>query len=317
MHLMIAFAASGCAQGSPVGLTEPYFGTRQTSAGPATQHFYGNWVYSSQPSDNEVIVDKRERNGFMLTNFETLTSGFSAPMGMATTVGGWLYIANSGDSNVLVYRSTRTGPNGPKATLRDDGEVPVNVAVTPSRQIVAVSNGSTTESGAGSLGIYLNQQHRPSRALTYGSDPIQGEGAAIDSNGNCYWSFNDPNTLAGSIVEFVGCNGNGSLIKSGILRAGGITFDQSGNLYYVDQLTGIYKCNGTSSCSIFAPIGGSGGLVIPTNINFDNRIPQNLWVADAIGYIDAVNVSGLVVYTLQAIGGILDPPIGIAPAPGS
>ena len=52
-------------------------------------------------------------------------------MGMVTTADGWWYIANSGDSNVLVYRTTRKGPKGPKATLRDDGEVPVNVAVTP------------------------------------------------------------------------------------------------------------------------------------------------------------------------------------------
>jgi DNA-binding beta-propeller fold protein YncE len=315
MHLMIVIAASGCAQGSPVSLTQSYFGALQTLAGPATQHFYG--MYSSQPSGNEVIVYKRKRNGFTLTPYETLTSGFSAPMGMVTTPDGWWYIANSGDSNVLVYRTTRSGPNGPKATLRDDGEVPVNVAVTPSRQIVAVSNASTTGSGAGSLSIYLNQRHKPSRTLTYGIDPIRGEGIAIDSNGNCYWSFNDPRTLSGSIVEFADCNGNGSLFKSGILKAGGIAFDQSGNLYYVDQLTGIYKCNGPSSCSIFTPIVGSGGLVIPTNINFDNGTPPNLWVADAGGYIDAVNVSGLIVFTLKVIGGIIDPPIGIAPAPGS
>lgn len=285
----------------------------QTLAQPDTQHFYG--MYSSQPSSNEVVVYKRD--GFTLTRYETLTSGFSAPKGMATTPDGWWYVANSGDSNVLVYRTTRTGPSGPKATLRDAGEVPVNVAVTSSRQLVAVSNASTTRSGAGSVSVYLSRQHKPARTLTYGSDPIQGAGIAIDANGNCYWSFNDPRTLTGSIVEFAGCNGNGSLFKSGILRAGGMAFDQSGNLYYVDQLLGIFKCSGPSSCGIFALVGGSGGLILPANINFDNSNPPNLWVADAAGYIDAVNASGLIVYILNAIGGILDPPIGIAPAPGS
>ena len=123
--------------------------------------------------------------------------------------------------------------------------------------------------------------------------------------------------MTGSIVEFAGCNGTGSLLKSGILKAGGLAFDQSGNLYYVDQLTGIYKCTGpSSSCAIFTPL-GVGGLVIPTNINFDNSNPANLWVADAGGYIDAVNVSGLIVYLLQTIGGIFDPPIGVAPVPGN
>lgn len=309
MHLTIAVAASGCSQGSPVNPTAPYFAT------PAT-HFYGNdWVYSSQPSGGEVVVYKRKRNG-TLTSYETLTSGFSTPMGMVTTPDGRWYIANSGASNVLVYHTAPTGPKGPSATLNDDGEVPVNVGATPNQQLVAVSNRSTTGGRAGSVSVYLNQHDKPSRILTYGSHPIQGEGIAIDSNGNCYWSFNDPTTLTGSIVEFVGCNGSGTLFKSGILLAGGLAFDRSDNLYYVDQLLGIFKCKGPSSCNIFTPI-GIGGLVIPTNINFDNRKTQKLWVADAAGYIDTVNVQGLIVYILDVLDGPTDPPIGIAPAPGS
>ena len=76
-----------------------------------------------------------------------------------------------------------------------------------------------------------------------------------------------------------------------------MAFDHSGNLYYVDQLLGIFKCQG-SSCAIFAPI-ILGGLISPTNVNFDNSDPQNLWVADAAGYLDAVNLQGLVAYILQ------------------
>jgi sugar lactone lactonase YvrE len=311
MQSTIALAASGCAQSLP---TASAFGTPHTLAGPLTQHFYSEWMYSSQPSQNEVVVYKRKRSGFGLTPYETLTSGFSAPMGMVTTPDGRWYIANSGNSNILVYRSTRKGPKGPKATLRDPGEVPVNVAATPNQRLVAVSNGSTAGSGAGSVSVYLNRQDQPSRILTYGNDPIRGEGIAIDSSGNCYWSFNDPDKLTGSIVKFARCNGSGRLFRSGILRAGGLAFDHSGNLYYVDQLLGIFKCYG-SSCGIFAPI-GIGGLVIPTNINFDNGSPQNLWVADAAGYIDAVNLQGLIAYILDIIGGVTNPPIGIAPAPG-
>jgi hypothetical protein len=271
-------------------------------------------MYSSQPSGNEVVVYKRKRHD-KLKPYETLTSGFSAPMGMVTTPDGRWYIANSGASNVLVYRTTRNGPKGPVATLRDDGQVPVNVGATPDRQLVAVSNGSTTAGRAGSVSIYLNQQDEASRTLTYGSDPIQGEGIAIDASGNCYWSFNDPRRLSGSIVEFAGCNGDGVLVKSGILRAGGLAFDRTGNLYYVDELLGIFKCRGSSSCGLFTPI-ILGGLIIPTNINFDSSHAQNLWVADAAGNIDSVSLTGLVVYILDVLGGVTDPPIGVAPAPG-
>ncbi len=275
-------------------------------------------MYASQPSSNAVVVYKRKKKSDALKYYETLDSRFSKPMGMETTPDGRWYIANSGDSNVLVYRTTRKGPQGPISTLGDAGEVPVNVSATPDRRLVAVSNGSTAGGGAGSVSVYLDRQTQPSRILSYGSDPIVGQGIAIDSNGNCYWSFNDPKTLTGSIVKFSGCNGSGSLFASGILAVGGIALDRSGNLYYVDQLAGIYKCSGPSSCSIFLSIGSLlGELLLPKNINFDNGNPQNLWIADAAGYIDAVNLNGLIVYYVQTIGGILNPPDGIAPAPGS
>ncbi len=314
VQLALAVAASGCTQDFTTP-AQPYLGTSQTFAQPAT-HFYGNdFMYSSQPSSNEVVVYKRKKKSYTLTPYETLTSGFSKPMGMVTTPDGRWYVANSGASDVLVYRTTHSGPKGPKATLRDDGEVPVNVDAIPNQRLVAVSNGATTGGGAGSVSVYLNRQDDPSRKLTYGSDPVQGEGIAIDARGNCYWSFNDPNQLTGEIVEFAGCNGTGTLFKSGILKAGGLAFDHSGNLYYVDQLLGIFKCQG-SSCAIFAPI-VLGGLISPANLNFDNSDPQNLWVADAAGYIDAVNLQGLVAYILQIIGGVTDPPVGVAPVPGS
>jgi DNA-binding beta-propeller fold protein YncE len=313
-ELLIVFALSGCAQGSSPP-TQPYFGAPQTLAHPAT-HFYGNdFMYASQPAANDVAVYKRSKKSYTLTPYETLTSGFAKPMGMVTTPDGRWYVANAGASDVLVYNTTTNGPQGPKATLSDAGEVPVNVDATSDQRLVAVSNGTTTGSGAGSVSIYLNRQDEPSRTLTYGSDPIQGEGIAIDSRGNCYWAFNDPNKLNGEIVEFVGCKGSGVLFNSAILKVGGLAFDRSGNLYYVDQLLGIFKCHG-SSCTIFAPIVVSG-LISPVNLNFDNGNPQNLWVADAAGNIDAVNLQGLVAYILQIVGGVTDPPIGIAPAPGS
>ncbi len=281
-------------------------------------HLYGNdFMYSSQPSGNDVAVYKRKRRSPTLTSYETLTSGFSAPMGMVATPAGRLYVANSGDSNVLVYRTARRGPKGPVATLDDDGEVPVNVAVTSNGRVAAVSNSATTGAGAGSVSVYLNRQSEPSRRLTYGRDSLQGEGITIDSNGNCYWSFNDPATLTGSIVEFSRCRGHGTPIVSGILKAGGLAFDRSQNLYYVDQLTGIYKCSGVSQCALVTGVGCSGCLVAPANVNFDNSDPQNLWVADAAGYIDAVSLTGTIEYQLNVLDGPTNPPIGIAPAPGS
>ena len=257
-----------------------------------------------------------KRDGLNLQYQASLTQGVSSPEGTQTTVNGWWYVANSGHSNVLIYRTKKSGPVGPKDSLDDYGQVPVNVDVTSNRRLVAVSNGSTASGGAGSVSIYLDRQVEPSRILTYGSDVLQGEGVAIDHRGNCYWSFND-GQHGGSIVEFPGCAGSGSVVVSTIASAGGIAFDQRDDLFYVDQTNGVFKCKkGTTQCGNLVPVGPSG-LGLPKNINFDYK-SKYLWVADATGYIDAVDPQdGSIKLALPTVGGPSDPPFGIAPAPGS
>ncbi|HEX3670875.1 MAG TPA: hypothetical protein VHT92_04130 [Candidatus Cybelea sp.] len=315
--LAFGIVASACSGGSVGAPATASIASAPAHALPAA-HLYGNdFMYSSQPSGNEVDVYKRKRRSPTLTQYETLTSGLSAPMGMVATPAGILYVANSGDSNVLVYRTARRGPQGPVATLDDVGEFPVNVAATPKGRVVAVSNAGTTGGGAGSVSVYLNHQSEPSRNLRFGSDTLQGEGIAIDSSGNCYWSFNDPATRTGSIVEYSRCKGTATPLVSGLLKAGGLAFDRNQNLYYVDQVAGIYKCSGIASCALVTQVGCPGCLVAPANVNFDNSDPQNLWVSDAAGYIDAVSLTGTIEYQLSVLGGPTNPPIGIAPAPGS
>jgi hypothetical protein len=317
--LVVVALLSACGNGSAVmPLQSATGGSNVTLSSllPNAQH-YGHdvYIYTGQPSSNDVTV--YDRNGFTLTLKETFYAGFSMPNGMVTTPNGWWYIANAGDSNVLVYRTTKKGPIAfPSETLADYGENPVNVDVTPSRQLCAVSN-SGTASRTGSVSVYAGCTNGPTRVLTYGSDVLQGEGIAIDHQGNCYWSFNDLNTQSGSIVEFTNCSGNGSLLFSGLTNAGGLAFDQRGDLYYVDQAKGVYKCgkktpNPKSGCSLFAGVDNKV-LFHPTNINFDYK-DKSLWVSDAAGYIDAIDTkSGQYQLNMQALSG---DPYGIAPAPG-
>lgn len=270
----------------------------------------GTWVYSAQFYGEDATVYKRV--GLRLTRRETLTYGFSSPQGMMATINGWLYIANGGDSNVLVYRSTKRGPKGPVQMLDDSGQIPANVSVTPNRQLVAVSNVTTASHGTGSISVYLDRQTTPTRNLTYGTAAVQGVGIAIDHHGNCYWSVNDSSNHTGTIVEFTGCSGKGTPVISKIAYAGGLAFDQRDDLYYVDQMAGIYKCaKGTSHCALFAK-----GFGDPVNINFDLR-QKHLWVADASGYIDAVDTkTGAIVSKTPTGSGSKDAPFGVAPAPG-
>ncbi len=279
---------------------------------PDGAQFPGKWLYTAQLYGEDLTVYRRD--GLSLTYVETLKAGLSSPQGTVTTPGGWWYVANGGHSNVLVYRSTHNGPRGPINTLDDYGQIPSNVDVTPSRRLVAVSNASTGSGGGGSVSVYLDRQTEPARTLTYGDRSLQGTGVAIDHRGDCYWSFNDPATASGAVVEFARCNGKGRLVVPAIAHSAGLAFDQRDDLYYVDQggaYSGIYKCKRTSKCALFAT-----GFGLPVNINFDLK-HKYLWVADATGYIDAVDPkSGKIVFSTQSFGGSSDPPIGIAPAPG-
>jgi len=303
-------ALVGCAAGSP-GAPPSADSSSVLAAlrsGPDAQH-YGNDVYSSQLYGNDATVYRRK--GTSLEPLETLHGGISAPQGTVATPGGWWYLTNGGHADVLIYRTTANGPKGPLGTLDDAGELPINVAVTADRNLVAVSNATGAGSGTGSVSVYLNRSAHSSRVLTYGSDLLQGQGVAIDSHGNCFWAFNDESkpSASGSIVEFDQCNGTGTLVLSGITSAGGIVFDRSGNLYYIDEAKGIYKCRQTSQCALFA-----AGFGLPTNMNFDGK-QSHLWVADATGYIDAVNPqTGSIEQKTLSIDG---DPYGIAPAPGS
>ncbi|HET6276242.1 MAG TPA: hypothetical protein VFE16_09970 [Candidatus Cybelea sp.] len=270
----------------------------------------GVWVFTAQLYGEDLKI--YHRNGLALTYFETLTSGVASPSGTVTAPDGRWYVANGGHSNVLVYRTTTYGPQGPTQVLDDYGQRPVNVGLTPNRDLVAVSNGATTSGGAGSVSIYLNRNAEPARMLTYGKDILAGMGVAIDHLGNCYWSFNDPKTHSGSIVEFTACAGKGTVVVSAIPMVGGLALDRDDNLYYVDQVTGIYRCDRATKCVLF-----STGYGTPANVNFD-RDYKHLWVADESGYIDAVSPqNGAIVYKVKAAAGSSDPPFGIAPAPGS
>jgi len=272
------------------------------SAHPAPK----GWMYLAQLYGNDAGV--YHRNGFSLTFLEKLTEFLSGPKGTKVTPNGWWYVANSVLSNVTVYRSTPHGPKGPLESLEDRQEVPADVDMTADRRLVAVANATTTGGGPGSVSIYLDQQIHHSRLLRYGSALLTGFGVALDPKRNCYFSFNQLGLVGGSIVEFPKCNGSGRLVTSGIVVAGGLRFDAAGNLYYIDQAKGIYKCSGTSNCSLFAT-----GFVLPLNLNFDQH-QEHLWVADGAGFVDAVDPqSGKILsYTVPLTG----PPFAVAPSPG-
>lgn len=303
-------ALAGCASHSTMPPLTAVSPVVLTHVRPAAQHYGNDWMYSTTPGNGDASV--YHKKGSNLKYDKSFSVDLSSPEGSVVTRSGWWYLANAGDADVLVYQSTPKGPNGPIGTpLDDSGNVPLNVAVTPSRNLVAVSNASSISSGSGSVAVYLNRATAPSRTLTYGSDVLAGQGVAIDPHGNCYWSFNDLSTPSdlGSIVEFAQCSGSGTPVISDLSTAAGLVFDRHGDLYYIDETSGVFKCSGVTNCKLFAT-----GFGLPVSLNFDAG-DKHLWVADATGFLDAVNSqTGQIESETPSVNG---DPFGIAPSPGS
>ena len=288
-----------------------------TNAGGGGSKGGGSVIYTANLYGHDLnVYSTGTSNGLNFKCFEN--QGVVDPEGTVTTVNGWWYVTNGAGMNVLVYRTKHGLPQGPLSSLSDYNEIPVNVDVNPSRNLVAVSNYTPTSSGNGSMSVYLHRQSVPTRTLTYGAG--YGSGVAIDHKGNCYWALDSGAnyTGTGKIVEFAKCSGSGTVVISESFPIGGLAFDQSGDLYFIDsnagsQGGGVYMCTKTSSCIPLSP-GSQYSYVQPLNMNFDYH-GKHLWVADIAGYVDEVEPSGTIEH--QYAVGSSNPPFGIAPEPGS
>ena len=245
-----------------------------------------------------------------------LTSGIVNAQGVATDHQGNSYIADSGSSKILKYGPLFTTLI---KTYQDPGQVPLDLDVDATDQLLAVSNKSTTKEGPGSVSVYAGGSSTPSATLTDPAAPnAQGIGIAIDRSDNCFWSLYDPSSGLSKIDEFSGCAGSPITIVSGKHSLGGMAFDKGNNLFYVVDVSmnhhDIFKCKGTAECR---PL--TTHFFEPVMINFDNHWGF-LWVDDAGvlegPLIESINPkNGHVISSFRA-GSSTDPPFGIAHAPG-
>jgi hypothetical protein len=143
----------------------------------AIDHAKGNQTFVSSLGSDTVSIwgAGRQLNGI-------LYDGLNAPFGLATDADETLYVANSVDSDVLVYPKPYTSF---KRVLTDFGGQPAGVAVS-STGIVAVSNTiDPSNGGNGSVTIYAKGASSPCVRLT---DPGWREMGldAFDKHGNIY-----------------------------------------------------------------------------------------------------------------------------------
>ncbi len=87
----------------------------------------------------------------------TLT-GFNGPAGLCSDANGDVFIADTGDQNILEYAH---GGKQPISTLQDFGAFPNGCSVDPTTGNLAVTNYSSNPVGPGSVAIYSGAQGSP------------------------------------------------------------------------------------------------------------------------------------------------------------
>ncbi|MFY9719704.1 MAG: hypothetical protein WAK16_08665 [Candidatus Cybelea sp.] len=296
--LTAAVAIGGCG-------TQPLAPAVPPGAAPAPQlrssgKGAGAFVYTCQ---NEGTADCLVYSGHRV--LRTITKDVTKPVGIAAGKDGLFYVADESALKIWIFSS---GGRKLVGKLSDGKNVPDDVAVYNDE--AAVSNQKT-------LTFFSKGATKPTRTLK-DSSAQQGRGAAFDSQGNCYWSFENKSS-ATQVDEFKGCSGSPKNLKISGGSPYGIALDATGNLYFTAYNTagrGVYRCKGFASCKLVW-----SSFVDPQYVNFSKGF-SDLWVSDPANYQSTAALyeidlsTGKVIDTISYGFSSLNPPIGVAAGPG-
>jgi hypothetical protein len=131
-----------------------------------------------------IVSDAGTDDVDVFTSVGKLTAtitGLSEPQGLSSDAAGDVYIANTGDSNIPVYKKDYKTL---KATLNDPNEYPAAVDVSPAG-LVGVTNIISTSDGSGSVSFYAKDTTKPCVTVA-GSAWSRVYFGAFDAAGNFY-----------------------------------------------------------------------------------------------------------------------------------
>ena len=215
----------------------------------------------------------------------TLTSGLANPQGMATDRMGNLYVANSGEQNILIWAA---GFGGPPIAIADPDGVPSDVDVRDNGAFLGVTN-ILDDNGGASVTFYRNGNRvgnvtDPAFEMVYFG--------AFDKTGNFY--FNGFNTSGEVFVAVIAHATTGGrtvqylTTDNTIGFPGGVQVNNDGTISIGNQAgLAIYTYNPPSGGSLGAPISTTvlGSSVDPVTFAFKIH-NHNLYTAD-VGTLSA------------------------------
>ncbi len=266
-------------------------------------------LYVSQFYSSDIQV--YQQTGTNQSPVGTITNGVINPQGMWVTPNGWLYVANTGASDILVFRK---GHLNPIETLADPNEFPVDVTVDGAGTVYA-TNIFDTSGNPGSVSVYKGGATSPT--ATY---PVPNNAKVLfdasNDDGVIYVNFIDASSGFGAMDKFY--PNSSTPHATGVVTEfpGGMQFDNNHNLIAADQLApdvGIYALPSTTPFFTF----GSDN-VDPLGVALV-RDERQIYVSDAVnGVVHRYNYPGGVENNTISTGlGASSPPFGVATDAGA
>jgi hypothetical protein len=270
-------------------------------------------IFVSDAADN--VVNIYNTSGKQLGQL----TGFSQPQGLATDVKGKLYVADTNNSQILVYAPPYN--KAPKK-LADPGYFPAGVSV--------VTIGTTTYVGVSNIcsapnctqgGFKLFKNGKAQKAFQ-SSKIYRVYFLGFDAKGNIYASGQDSNfnVVVGEVAKATSGGKTFKPLTTGntILFPGGVEVTTKGKIAVDDQSgAAIYTYNPPKNGSLGSPIKTTGLNGSGDAVTFAfTQSNKDLWTADAAfgdSFEFAYPAGGSAVKTIS-VGG---QPIGVAVVPAA
>jgi hypothetical protein len=285
-------ARSGAAPGFMGALGRGHAAThRAKPAGSSRVLYVDDWNL------NAIEILKYRR----WTNLGNNADGVDGPDGNWVDKSGNLYVANYANESITEYNSAGN------LIFTYTGGISDSIGVTTDK------NGNVYEADFDypNLNGYVNEYAQQSNTVAATCSPGGGvESVAVDKQGDVFAAYNNSSYTAGYIVEYPGgltASGcSGTVLPITLAYAGGMVFDNAGNLVVCDQGNHVVDVLAPPYSSVTSTLGS--GFEDPFHVTIDRK-NDLAYVADLDN--ETVSVldypSGSLVATLGSANGLSMP----------